>query len=97
MIMEFTFYPYDEKHVDKVEERWGIYKLADHSKRVLFIGRGNVKKHLFKHLPEGDSPAEGSEYFSVEYYDTRNEAMEAWEEQMESHRKRFGRPPEYNG
>jgi hypothetical protein len=96
MIMEFTYYPYTEKNVNKVEERWGVYKLAGRSKRVLFLGRGNVRKHLAKHLPEGKTPAEEAEYFSIEYYDTGEEAYEAWEEQMREFKDKFGKWPKYN-
>jgi hypothetical protein len=96
MIMEFTFYPYVEKNLDKVEERWGVYKLADHSKRILFIGRGNVRKHLYDHLPGAKAPAEGAEYFSVEFFDTRDEAVQAWTEQVQEHRAKFGELPKYN-
>ena len=37
MIMEFTYYPYTEKNVSKVEKRWGVYKLANDLKKVVFI------------------------------------------------------------
>jgi hypothetical protein len=96
MIMEFTFYPFEEKYVDKVEENWGIYKLADGLKKVVFIGRGNIRKHLPKHLPGGDSPAEDVEFFSIEYYDSGEEAYEAWEEMMKNFNKKFGKYPKYN-
>ena len=96
MIMEFTYYPYTEKNVEKVEKRWGVYKLADSLKKVVFIGRGNVKKHLPKHLPDGPRPAEGVEFFSIEYFDTGEEALKSWEEQMNNYYKRFGRYPKYN-
>lgn len=94
--MEFTFYPYTGKNVDKVDERWGVYKLADHSKHILFIGRGNVKRHLYDHLPEGKAPADGAEFFSIEYYESHEEAMEAWNEQIESFKGKFGDLPRYN-
>lgn len=94
--MEFTYYPYEEKNVDKVEKRWGVYKLADRSKRVLFIGRGNIRKHLPKHLPEGDSPAIEAEFFSIEYYNDGDSAKEAWEEAMEEFHERNGKHPKYN-
>lgn len=94
--MEFTYYPYTVKNVEKVEERWGVYKLADGLKKIVFLGRGNIHKHLDKHLPDGPSPAEDVEYFSVEYFDTSEEAYNSWEEQMRSHYNRFGRYPKYN-
>ncbi|MFW3145536.1 MAG: hypothetical protein ACMUIE_01840 [Thermoplasmatota archaeon] len=96
MIMEFTFYPFEEKYVSKVEKRWGVYKLADNLKKVVFIGRGNVQKHLPKHLPGGNAPAEDAVYFSVEYFDTGEEAYEAWESQLKSFQKRYGKSPIYN-
>ncbi len=96
MIMEFTYYPYNEKNVGKVEKRWGVYKLAGRSKRILFIGRGNIKKHLPKHLPDGPAPAEDVEYFSVEYYDSGEDAAKAWEEAMEEFYDRNGKYPKYN-
>lgn len=96
MIMEFTYYPYNGRNVEKVEERWGVYKLADGLKKIIFLGRGNVRKHLGKHLPEGPDPAEDVEYFSIEYFDTGDEAYAAWEEQMRNHYNRFGTYPKYN-
>ncbi len=96
MIMEFTYYPYTVKNVGKVEKRWGIYKLASSSKRILFIGRGNLQKRLPIHLPNGKSPAEGVEYFSIEYYDSGEDAMETWKELLQEHRDKFGKVPEYN-
>ena len=96
MIMEFTFYPYTEKNVLKVEKRWGVYKLADMSKRILFIGRGNIRKHLIKHLPDGEAPAEEAEFFMIEYYESGDEAKEAWEEMLENYENKFGSLPKYN-
>ncbi|MFO8051279.1 MAG: hypothetical protein R6V01_06220 [Thermoplasmatota archaeon] len=96
MLMEFTFYPYERKNVEKVEEGWGIYKLADDLKKIIFIGRGNIKKHLFKHLPDGPEPAEDAKYFSIEYYDSGEDAYEAWEEMVRNHNRKFGKYPEYN-
>ena len=96
MLMEFTYYPYTDKNVEKVEKRWGVYKLADSSKRVVFIGRGNVQKHLPKHLPDGKTPAEGVEFFSLEYFDSGEEAIEAWEEQLREFHDKFGKWPKYN-
>jgi len=55
MIMEFTFYPYTEKFVSQVEKRWGLYRLADELKKPIFIGKGNVQKHLLKHLPGSET------------------------------------------
>ncbi len=94
--MEFTYYPYVEKNVEKVEKRWGVYKLAGASKRILFIGRGNIKKHLPKHLPDGPSPADDVEFFSIEYYETGEEAKKAWDEAMEEFYERNGKYPKYN-
>jgi hypothetical protein len=94
--MEFTYYPYEEKNVDKVEKNWGVYKLADRSKRVLFIGRGNISKHLPKHLPEGEAPALEAEFFSIEYYNSGEDAKQAWEEAMEEFHDRNGKYPKYN-
>lgn len=96
MLMEFTYYPYTEKNTAKVEEGWGVYKLADGLKKVVFLGRGNIKKHIPKHLPEGEAPADEVEFFSIEYYDNGEEALEAWEEMMRTHYKRFGKYPKYN-
>ena len=96
MIMEFTFYPFDEKHVDQVEEKWGVYKLADDLKRVVFIGRGNVRKHLQSHLPDGEKPAEDASFFQVEYYDSGEEAYEAWSDIITTFKKKWGSVPEYN-
>ncbi len=96
MIMEFTYYPYTEKKAAKVEKRWGVYKLANGIKKVVFIGRGNVKKRIPKHLPDGPAPAEDAEFFSVEYFDTGEEAMESWEEQMREFQERYGKCPKYN-
>ena len=96
MIMEFTFYPYVKKNVEKVEENWGVYKLADSLKKVVFIGRGNIKKHLPKHLPDGPVPADKVEYFSIEYYDSGEETYEAWEEMLKDHYNKFGKYPKYN-
>ncbi|MDG6225121.1 MAG: hypothetical protein QCI82_06370 [Candidatus Thermoplasmatota archaeon] len=96
MIMEFTFYPYVEKNIEKVEERWGVFKLADRSKKVVFIGRGNIRKHLFNHLPDGKAPAEDAVFFSIEYFDTKEEAMEAWIEQVEAYQSKFHSLPLYN-
>lgn len=96
MIMEFTYYPYEAKNVAKVEKKWGVYKLAGRSKRVLFIGRGNIAKHLPKHLPEGESPADDAEFFSIEYYRTGDEALEAWNEAMDEFYDRNGKFPRYN-
>lgn len=95
--MEFTYYPYTEKNVNKVEKRWGVYKLANNIKKVVFIGRGNVKKRLPKHLPDGPAPAEDAEFFSVEYFETGEEAMESWEELMKEFQKKYGKSPKYNG
>jgi hypothetical protein len=94
--MEFTYYPYQEKYVEKVEERWGIYILADRSKRILFIGKGNVRKHLHTHLPDGKAPAEGVEFFQVEYYKDQDQAKSAWIEQIESFKRKTGSLPKYN-
>ncbi len=96
MIMEFTYYPYEEKNVEKVEKKWGVYKLAGRSKRILFIGRGNLKKHLPKHLPEGDTPADEAEFFSIEYYESGEESLKAWEEAMEEFYDRNSKHPKYN-
>jgi len=96
MLMEFTYYPYNNKFVDKVEERWGVYRLASSSKRILFIGRGNIKKHLLKHLPDGPSPAADVAFFSIEYYETGEEAATAWKEALEEYESKFGSPPLYN-
>ena len=96
MIVEYSWYAYDEKKVDKVEKSWGLYKLADSSKRVLFLGKGNVKKHLLKHLPGGSSPTPDVAYFSVEYFDSSKEAHEIWQEYMDEYVKRYGKYPKYN-
>lgn len=96
MIMEFTYYLYNEKNVGKVEKKWGVYKLANALKKVVFIGKGNVQKHLPKHLPDGAVPAEDAEFFSIEYFDSGEEAVEAWEEQMRDFYKRWGKYPKYN-
>ncbi|MEA3558795.1 MAG: hypothetical protein U9R75_06020 [Candidatus Thermoplasmatota archaeon] len=96
MIMEFTFYPFVAKNVEKVEDSWGIYKLADGLKKVVFIGRGNIGTHLPKHLPDGTSPADDVEYFSFEYYDSGEEAYEAYEDMLKDHYKKFGKYPRYN-
>ena len=88
MIVDFTWYPYTEKNVLKVEKRWGIYRLADSSKRVLFISKGNVKKHLPKHLPDADAPASDVEFFSIEYCDSGEEAHEIWEETLREYKKK---------
>jgi len=96
MLAEFSYHPYNRKNVEKVEERWGVYKLADHAKRVLFLGRGNVKKHLQKHLPDSEAPAEGVKFFSVEYFESGEEAFEEWRNQMRTHHKRFDSYPKYN-
>jgi hypothetical protein len=96
VIMEFTYYPYDEKFVEKVDERWGVYTLADRSKRVVFIGRGNVKKHLLEHLPHGRSPAEEAEFFQLEYFKDKAEAQSAWLEQVEAYQNKHGSLPKYN-
>ena len=96
MLMEFTWYPYTEKMVSKAEKRWGVYKLAGHSKKVLFLGRGNVQKHLPKHLPGSKAEAEGVEFFCVEYYDTPEEAHAEWEEAMRDFEKKFDKYPKYN-
>jgi hypothetical protein len=96
MIMEFTFYPYTRKNVENVEERWGVYKLADDLKRVIFIGRGNIKKHLSSHLPDNELPVDEAEYFQIEYYDSGEEAYEAWKDTIGSYRKKWGTVPEYN-
>lgn len=96
MLMEFTYYPYEEKYVGKVEERWGVYTLADHSKRVLFIGKGNVRKHLMEHLPGGTSPAEGVEFFQVEYYKDKAESNDAWIEMVATFKSKHGSLPKYN-
>jgi hypothetical protein len=96
MLMEFTYYPYEAKFVEKVEERWGVYTLADRSKRVLFIGKGNVRKHLYEHLPDGTVPAEGAEFFQVEYYKDKAESMDAWIEMVENYKRKHGSLPKYN-
>lgn len=96
MIMEFTYYPYNEKNVSKVEKRWGVYKLANSIKKVVFIGKGNVQKHLPKHLPDGTAPTDDAEFFSVEYFDSGEETVESWEEQLRDFRKRNGKHPKYN-
>ncbi len=97
VIMEFTYYPYEEKFVEKVEERWGVYTLADRSKRVVFIGRGNVKKHLFQHLPGGKIPADDAEFFQVEYFKDKDEAQNGWLDQVEAFKRKHGVLPKYNG
>lgn len=96
MIMEFTFYPYNDKNVAGVEKRWGIYRLADELKKPVFIGKGNVQKHLQKHLPSSDAPAEDVKFFSVEYFDTAEEAETAWKEALEEYRHKHGTLPKYN-
>ena len=96
MLMEFTWYPYTEKFVKKAEKRWGVYKLAGHSKKVLFFGRGNVQKHLPKHLPGSKGEAEGVEFFCVEYFESSEEAFAEWEEAMRDFKKKFEKYPKYN-
>ena len=96
MIVEFSWYAYERKNVDRVEKKWGVYKLADHSKRVLFLGKGNVRKHLAKHLPDEDAPAPDVEFFSVEYFDSGEEAHEAWLEYMREYKRKYNDYPKYN-
>jgi hypothetical protein len=96
MLVEFTFYPYTEKHVSMVEKRWGIYRLADASKKLLFLGKGNVLKHLGKHLPGAEAEAPDAAFFSVEYFDTYEEARSAWEDALAEHVNKHGTYPKYN-
>lgn len=96
MIMEFTFYPFNEKYVSQVEKKWGVYKLADELKKLVFIGKGNVQKHLPKHLPGSSAPAEDVKFFSVEYCGSQEEAEAAWKESLEEFVAKHDKPPKYN-
>ncbi len=96
MIMEFTFYPYTEKFVSQVEKRWGLYRLADELKKPIFIGKGNVQKHLLKHLPGSETPADGARFFSVEYFAAPEEAETAWREALDEFKAKHGTLPKYN-
>jgi hypothetical protein len=96
MIMEFTFYPYTDKYVSQVEKRWGLYRLADELKKPVFIGKGNVQKHLQKHLPGSEYPADDAKFFSVEYFETQKDAEGAWKEALDEFKKKHGDLPRYN-
>lgn len=97
MGFEQRWITYTKSMVQNVENRHGVYVLANVEGRPLYLGAGRVRDQLVSHYPGlGDDPIAGVSQFRYRFTDDREEARRKKDRLLEKFKRKRGTLPQFN-
>ena len=87
---------FTKKNVERLKDIFGVYEIADRSKKVIYIGRGRLRSRLLRHFPRGEDPIPGAAYFRVARSYSRLRAEQKERKLLKNFKKKHGKLPRYN-
>ena len=87
---------YTKDDIRTIPSVYGVYELADGSRRTVYIGEGNLHNRLMAHFTTGSDPTPGISYFRYVTTGSKQRAVQRQNVLLSEFMKKHGRLPKYN-
>ena len=87
---------YKKEHVQKVDNVYAVYELADKLKEVIYIGEGELRERLLAHIIGGNDPIPTTSHFRFEKTTSKTRCVQRQNALLAEFKRRYGRLPKYN-
>ena len=87
---------YKKEQVQKVDNVFAVYELADKLNEVIYIGEGKLRERLLAHITSGSDPIPTTSHFRFETTGSKTRCVQRQNALLAEFKRRYGRLPFYN-